>query len=60
MLHMDGGPSSCEVHGHAISSASSSPQDNDGFFLAFEDIGRMFDDSFPACAFLSLFFLGGD
>ena len=30
-----------------------------GFFLACEDFGRMFDQSFPACAFSSLF-LSGD
>ena len=27
-----------------------------GFFLDCEDFGRMFDHSFPACAFLFLFF----
>ena len=27
-----------------------------GFFLACEDFGRMFDSSFPACAFLFFFF----
>ena len=26
-----------------------------GFFLACEDLGRMFDNSFPACAFFFLF-----
>ena len=32
-----------------------------GLFLACEDFGRMFDHSFPACAFFSLsFFLSGD
>ena len=30
-----------------------------GFFLTCEDLGRMFDTSFPACAFF-LFFLSGD
>ena len=30
-----------------------------GFFLACEDLGRMFDDPFPACAFLIyIFFIG--
>ena len=28
----------------------------DGFFLACEDLGRMFDHSFPACVFFFLFF----
>ena len=28
-----------------------------GFFLACEDFGRMFDNSFSACAFFSFFFL---
>ena len=27
-----------------------------GFFLACEDFGRMFDHSFPACAFFFFFF----
>ena len=30
----------------------------DGFFLAWEDLGRMFDHSFPACAFF--FFFNGN
>ena len=30
-----------------------------GFFLACEDF-RMFDNSFPACAFFFLLFLSGD
>ena len=29
-----------------------------GFFLACEDFGRMFDNSFPACAFLFKWRLG--
>ena len=31
-----------------------------GFFRAFEDFGRMFDYSFPACAFFSFFFFKVD
>ena len=30
-----------------------------GLFLAWEDFGRMFDNSFPACTFFFFFFLGG-
>ena len=30
-----------------------------GFFLACKDLGRMFDNSFPTCAFFVLF-LSGD
>ena len=29
-----------------------------GFFLACEDLGRMFDNSFPACTFFFFFFNG--
>ena len=29
-----------------------------GFLLACEDFGRMFDNSFPACAFFFLFLSG--
>ena len=29
-----------------------------GFFLACEDFARMFDNSFPACAFFFFFFSG--
>ena len=29
---------------------------NGGFFLVCEDLGRMFDNSFPTCAFFLLFF----
>ena len=31
-----------------------------GFFLACEDLGKMFDHSFPACAVLLLLFWSGD
>ena len=28
-----------------------------GIFLTCEDLGRMFDNSFPACTYFSFFFL---
>ena len=41
-------------NGGSSSSSSSSGGGGDGFFLECYDLGRMFDNSFPACAsFLS-------
>ena len=37
--------------------ADKSSKSDGGFFLACEDFGRMFDNSFPACAFFVVFLL---